>query len=643
MNRDSARTEMGWVSVLACLAMATPAVAAKPRMLEAVDAERVQAVAAWLPAEPAGMGVPAADRAAWKPLVAKKAFQAVVTQAEKSLEQPLPELPDELYLDYSKTGNRDRWQRVASVRDTRLTRLVLAECLEHKGRFVAAIAENVRALCAEPTWVMPAHDRSLTNFKGEAIDIDLRSSHIGLELATADYLLGERLGPEIRTMMREQVKRRVLDPYRDMAAGRRAPNWWITGTNNWNAVCHAGVVGAALWFGESREDRAFFIAAAEKHIDYFLRGFGADGYCSEGVGYWNYGFGNYLLLAEMMHQVTGGRVDLLTDPRARPAALYGANIEIINGICPPFADCAVNSRPSSVWMWYINRRFGLKSSRWERADVMVPHGQLATTMLFAFPNSASGVSMADAVEPKLAPHMFFEQSGIVLLRPGERTACRLGVGLKGGHNAEHHNHNDVGSYIVVLDNETLLVDPGAEVYTARTFSNRRYDSRVLNSYGHPVPIIAGQLQPSGAKACGEIIRTDFTGATDTVVLDMTSAYTVPELKKLQRTFVYSREAAGSLTVTDEVVFTEAKPFGTAVMTLSLWEQLAPGVVRIWQGDKAVRVEIKVTGSEFALEPETIDEDVRTRSKPIRLGITLTQPVTEATVTMTITPTQVQAK
>jgi len=32
-----------------------------------------------------------------------------------------------------------------------------------------------------------------------------------------------------------------------------------------------------------------FAAAAEKYVENFLAGFTPDGYCSEGLGYWNYG------------------------------------------------------------------------------------------------------------------------------------------------------------------------------------------------------------------------------------------------------------------------------------------------------------------------------------------------------------------
>ena len=54
----------------------------------------------------------------------------------------------------------------------------------------------------------------------------------------------------------------------------------------------AGVIGTAMANIESRERRAFFAASAEKYIQYFLKGLTPDGYCSEGVGYWNYGFGH---------------------------------------------------------------------------------------------------------------------------------------------------------------------------------------------------------------------------------------------------------------------------------------------------------------------------------------------------------------
>ena len=110
--------------------------------------------------------------------------------------------------------------------------------------------------------------------------------------------------------------------------------------------------------------------------------------------------------------------------------------------------------------------------------------------------------------------------------------------------------------MVALGRSTPLVDPGAEVYTARTFSARRYQSKVLNSFGHAVPRVAGRLQETGRQAAAKILKTDFTDQADTLLMDISSAYKVEGLKKLERTFVFSRAGAGKLTVSDAVEFDE---------------------------------------------------------------------------------------
>ena len=208
--------------------------------MEGLNEARVRAVAAMLSEQPKGFGAPASDRAAWKKLAAKDSFRRVIADAEKLLRTPIPEQSDDLYLDYSRTGNRTRWQRVSGRRRGRIGTLVLAECLENKGRFVRPFEETARALCSERTWVMPAHDRGLANFNAKTVDIDLGSSMLAWNLATADYLLGEKLGRDSRLMIRDNLERRIFKPYEDMVAGKRSRNWWMTTTNNWNAVCLGG-------------------------------------------------------------------------------------------------------------------------------------------------------------------------------------------------------------------------------------------------------------------------------------------------------------------------------------------------------------------------------------------------------------------
>ncbi|HUV65260.1 MAG TPA: heparinase II/III family protein [Sedimentisphaerales bacterium] len=602
-----------------------------------LNSKRVAEIAGMLNEKPAGFGVPIGNRRSWGELARNESFAAEISDAERLLSEPIPEQSDDLYLDFSRTGNRTRWQKVSGQRRGRVPTLTVAECIENKGRFLPALAEIVRVLCSERTWVMPAHDAKLTNFRGETVDIDLGSSALAWSLATADYLLADKLSPEIRRLIAENLESRIFQPYRDMVLGNRPKNWWMTGTNNWNAVCLAGVTGAALAAIDSRDDRAFFVAAAEHYSKNFLEGFTDDGYCSEGLGYWNYGFGHYVMLNEMIHQATGGKIELLQEAKAKQAATFGSKIEIINGVYPAFADCSISAEPGSRLMYYVSRRLGLGLSRWEQIDPVSAGGSLYESMMYSFANAASETPpiLSDSEGP--GTRSWFDQAGVLICRPAANSAARMAVALKGGHNNEHHNHNDVGSFVVVLGDKALLLDPGGEVYTARTFSSRRYESNVLNSFGHPVPLVAGKLQRTGSQARARLVGQRFTEDADILVFDIASAYDVPELKKLQRTFVYSRIGAGSLSVTDEVAFSKPCDFGTALVTFEAWQQLRDSSLAVSDGTEALRVSIMATGAGFEIKPEVIHEDLSARKEPTRLGINLTRPVTEALVSLTITP------
>lgn len=601
-----------------------------------IDEDRIDQIAAYLSEKPAGFGEPISNRNAWEELAGKESFSEVISRAEELLNTPIPDQTDDLFLDFTRTGNRGPWQRVAGQRRGRITTFVLAECLEDKGRFLQAFVEIVRAICAERTWVYPAHDKQLKNFHGEIINIDLGSAGLGWSLAMADYLLADRLDPETRRLIRRHLDKFIFRPYTDMVLGKRKKDSWLTTTSNWNAVCLSGVTGAALAVIDSRESRAFYIAAAENGSKYFLKGFTDDGYCSEGLGYWNYGFGRFVTLVEAIYQATDGQIDLLQETKAKQAATFGSKIQMINDVYPAFADCSISAKPSSQLMYYLSRRLGMGLRRWEQIDVVSP-GSLPQSMMYSFPNSASRMTPVQQGSTGPGIRSWFDHAGVLICRPAPNSSSEFAVALKGGHNDEHHNHNDVGSFVAVVGDKPLLIDPGSEIYTKRTFTNQRYVSNVLNSFGHPVPRVASTLQQTGRQAQGRVVRHSFTDDADTLVLDIASAYDVPDLKKLERTFVYSRAGVGSLTVSDEVVFSKPCCFGTALITFDEWKKLSGSSLRVYDEKQSLRVDIKVNGADFEIQPETIKENLRVNKDPVRLGINLTQPVRRAVVTLTMTP------
>jgi hypothetical protein len=606
-----------------------------------VPAERIAHWAKHLPPQPSGVGVPISRRDVWDVFARDKDFRSVIGQAEDELKRPIAETPDELYLDFSQTGNRRRYEARLSARRHRMGILALAECLENRGRFLGELEKTITAICQEKTWVMPAHDRRLDNFYGRTVEIDLGAAGTAWNMATIDYWLAEKLSPDCRRMIASELERRIFTPFEQAANTGNPRLGWVTTTNNWNAVCLAGVVGAALENIPSPERRGFFVAAAEKYIQYFLQGFTPDGYCSEGIGYWNYGFGHFTLLGETLYQATKGQLDFFAFPGVEQIALFGYRMEMAPDIYPAFADCSVGSRPGAVLSAYLSRRFDLGLKELENRYLGVgagPDSFLPDVAIYAMPNSLTN-RPASATVRQHEIRDWFSDAGILICRPADLSPDKLAVALKGGHNAEHHNHNDVGSFVVALAGETPLLDPGAEVYTARTFSGRRYESKVLNSYGHPVPVVAGQLQRTGSQARAKVLETQFTDQADVYRIDITSAYSVPELKSLVRDFRYERQGRGRLIVTDHVEMTSPQSFEEALITYSPWKRIADGVWIVGEGRSAVRVQVVMEGQTFTSSEEQIDEDVRYPTKPVRLAVKLAEPIQQGTIEIRIEPVE----
>ena len=66
--------------------------------------------------------------------------------------------------------------------------------------------------------------------------------------------------------------------------------------------------------------------------------------------------------------------------------------------------------------------------------------------------------------------------------------------LKGGHNGENHNHNDVGNFVVYKDGAPVIIDVGTLEYTKKTFSSERYTIWALQSSFHNLPEIGGMME-----------------------------------------------------------------------------------------------------------------------------------------------------
>ena len=601
----------------------------------ALDPARIDEIAAWLPAEPAAAGARIGDRAAWDRLAALPSAAERIKAARKVLSEPIPDLPDDLYLEFSRTGNRTHYQKPYAARVEHLSGLVVAECLENKGRFLPGIVAHVEAICAERSWTLPAHDHDLVCFNGEHQLVDLGSSRRALILSFACDWLRDVLPQEVKARIVAECDRRIFQPYlltarnpRGSPARRKLQDWWYDAKMNWNSVCNSCVVRAALAIVADRRLRAEFVASAEHTVPFALKGYTPDGYCSEGMGYWNYGFGHHLMLGLAVRAATGGRLDLFKDPKNRVVMLYPYGYQLQPGKSPHFADGGGNP---SIILLALQRQVHPDITCRAAGEADLLNGDISAISLRAFgqdPGPAGAVGF-----DTLPPRTWFPDAQVLIsrvVRP-ERTMS-LSLAIKGGHNAELHNHNDVGSYAIMLDGIEMGGDPGGEVYTRRTFSKDRYVSKVLNSYGHPVPVVAGQLQMKGRKHAAKVLKTEFTDACDRIVLDCTAAYAVTSLVSLVRTASFDREKA-EISITDQVAFSSPSAFEVPVVTYRDYTKNGDATrfaFRKPTGKRPLTMEV------VSSAPVTFrDEKIENPGRPdvTRLAFAFASPVTNATFTI----------
>ena len=622
---------------------------------------QVESIAALLPPAPQGVGRPLDDRPAWAQAARQPAFQDQMKQAAAFLAQPVPPLPDSLYDDYPKSGLREPYEKPYQARTTRLVAFAVAECIEDQGRFLPAIESEINAICDERFWSVPAH-RSATRklLDGSEANIDLGTAARAWTLATADYWLGGKLRSETRARLRREIGRRVFVPYEEGIRSGKPYFGWITGTNNWNAVCTSGVVGAALTLLPGAQERAFYVQSAQNSMEYYLAGFDPEGYAHEGLGYWTYGFGSYLCLAETLYEATQSRVNLFAGAKVRQIALFPRHFEIVDGVFPAFGDSdsakihGLGHAVDTALLLFINERWGMG---WTdlgslKNDMFASHplgDRLYAFGLFGFPRPAYGntlVAGSPAAPDETAQgglRYFFKQASVFISRSQRPGAAHLGLALKGGVNLSGHGHNDNGVYVAVCNGQALVADAGREPYTAKSFGPHRYESMFMNSYGHDVPYVGGTLQKLGPDATGKIVRTDFTDDRDTLVMDLTASYPVAALKTLTRTYVLDRTRP-AIEITDEAAFSEPTSFGGALVTLWDWRAEGPGVFLLSHENAAARATVTVDEGKLVNQPEAITGFLPpSRTPPERLGINVADPVLHVVMHTLIVPAEAPSR
>ncbi len=438
---------------------------------------------------------PFADREAWAAVAARPWIAERLPALRERAERLAADGPKRVratdYLDFFRRGVRDAHE-ASSPNPSDLAILTAVECLEGEGRFMDALLDLSWALAEETSWVMPAHLHAWTDEPLPDLDlpqIDLRVAMVAKALAEMCCVLGSQMDAATqhwRRRVQHELQCQAVGPYLDRHF------WWDTCDSNWNAVCTDGVVAAALLGDFDAATRARVLAKAARSVPRFLSGFTADGGCTEGPGYWAFGMGHFSSLCYYVDCATGGGLDLLADPVLRGVYAYPTTVVLSGSKVVNFADCPprVGSRSGAV-AWAAGR-LGV-----DRMTALVSHGTttrfLMTTLLdiLLAPEPAAFEPPAQAFLPDL----------MLLVARGEGDGDeRLTLAVKGGHNAEIHNHNDVGAFIIHRRGESLVCDLGSGKYVKEFFGPHRYEFLTTRSAGHNVPLVNGSRADAGGRA-----------------------------------------------------------------------------------------------------------------------------------------------
>jgi len=500
------------------------------------------------------------DRAAWDGVPAATRDH-LLGQAARILADPWPLLTATDYGRFSRDGDRRAYERPYFARRTRLGAAVLAAALAGPTpELLDDVIDGVWLLCEETSWCLPAADLFARRAGQPLPDpaqpcVDLFAAETAALLAYTDLLAGdliEAAAPVARRRLRDEVRARVLGPYRDN------DQWWWFGLrkkdlNNWTPWIHANLLAASLLLDDRSRDVLVTTERAIGALDRYLDAVPDDGGCDEGISYWWRAGASLFECLETLARACGEDFGVYEIGKIRAIARYPVIAHIAGKWHVNFADGSPKPYGAAPHLLY---RFGAAIGDQQVGQyARALRGDKAAADLIAGANGSVARTLSAMFDPEWAdspPREFpmpaqawLSATGVLTARSRAGSVAGLFLAAKAGHNAESHNHNDVGSFIVALDGRPLLIDVGVGVYTRQTFGPERYQIWTMQSSWHNVPEVDGVPQAEGREYTARRVQGLLSADAAELSLDLAGAYP-PEagIRSWHRTIRLDRASAG---------------------------------------------------------------------------------------------------
>jgi hypothetical protein len=461
--------------------------------------------------------------------------KAHIKRGEKFIEYDWPTVLATRLMDYVRTGDRGKYERISMGRRHVLVDLVIAECIENQGRFLDDIMNGIWAISEESFWGVSAHLGAQKAGSGlpdvtEPI-VDLFAAETSALLAWTIYLLRPNLDEISRLIVPRvelEINRRILTPLLE-----RDDFGWMgfhgERVNNWNPWICSNWLTSALIVERDEERRLKLVNKAVKALDNFIDPYPKDGGCDEGPSYWGRAGASLYDCLELLYSATDGKIDVYDEPLIQNIAKFIYRVQISDRYFINFADAPAMLLPSAALVYGFGSRINdpdmMSLGAWSASKQNIRENGVSDCIGRQLP---ALFSMKELLETKptqpLPRDVWFDDIQVMVARDKGGLSDGFFVAVKGGHNAESHNHNDVGNLVVYIDGNPVLVDAGVETYTAKTFSSKRYEIWTMQSAYHNLHTINGVQQADGGKYAAKDVVYQVDDHTASLTLDIAGAY-----------------------------------------------------------------------------------------------------------------------
>jgi hypothetical protein len=232
---------------------------------------------------------------------AKPTYDNIIARADALIGSPL--------LDYGLDAAQLRISNIHTISNDHIPYLVLAYQFTKNTKYASRAWDQLNRMCSYPDWGANRH----------FLDAGIAAKAVGMAFdGLYDYLTVSQ-----RNQLYNALRSFVLGPGKNQIDNGTGPFKWYDTDDNWNGICHGGMIMAALATYEM--DSTFnssVIATCANGMLKYIKSFDPDGASEEGLSYWSYGLSNTMLALESMKRSLGATFGLTNQAGLKKTGMF---------------------------------------------------------------------------------------------------------------------------------------------------------------------------------------------------------------------------------------------------------------------------------------------------------------------------------